>query len=93
MTDIILLEPENAGNIGAIARTMLNFGFEQLMLINPQCKHLSQEAKDRAKHAQKILETARVATKNALKEASTFMLTTSYKPKPVTRSLLHSHVP
>lgn len=54
--DIILIEPQIPGNIGAIARSMKNFGFKQLILINP-CT-IDQEAKNRAKHAQEILENA-----------------------------------
>ncbi|MFT4260966.1 MAG: RNA methyltransferase [Candidatus Woesearchaeota archaeon] len=54
--DIILIEPQNPGNIGAIARSMKNFGFEQLVLVNP-CK-LTQEARNRAKHAQEILDNS-----------------------------------
>ena len=60
MVDIILMEPAVSGNIGAIARVMKNFGFSRLVLVNPKCKHLSQEARNRAKHANDILENARV---------------------------------
>jgi tRNA/rRNA methyltransferase len=56
--DIILIEPQISGNIGAIARSMKNFGFENLILINP-CK-IDQEARNRAKHAQEILDNATV---------------------------------
>ena len=55
--DIILQESKNAGNIGAIARAMKNFEFSNLILLNPQCNHLSKEAIDRATHAKEILET------------------------------------
>ncbi len=57
---VALVEPETPGNIGAVARAMLNFGFEELVLVNPRCNHLSQEALARAKHASKVLERARV---------------------------------
>jgi len=60
MIYVILLEPVTPGNIGAIARAMKNFDFTKLVLINPQCDHLSTEARNRAKHAQEILETAEV---------------------------------
>ena len=33
---IVLVEPQVAGNIGATARVMKNFGFKDLILINPQ---------------------------------------------------------
>lgn len=54
--DIILIEPQTPGNIGAIARSMKNFGFKQLVLVNP-CK-ITQDARNRAKHAQEILDNA-----------------------------------
>lgn len=60
MISIILVEPENSGNIGAIARVMANFGFKSLVLVNPKANHLSQEAKNRSKHGIKILEKAKV---------------------------------
>jgi len=59
MISIVLIEPENPGNIGAITRVMANFGFESLFLVNPKCDHLSQEAKNRAKHAQEVLNNAK----------------------------------
>ncbi|HLD05862.1 MAG TPA: RNA methyltransferase [Candidatus Nanoarchaeia archaeon] len=52
---IVMIEPQNPGNIGAVARIMANFGYSKLILINPQCK-LDEEARNRAKHAQKILQ-------------------------------------
>ena len=59
---VILYEPETAGNIGAIARLMMNFDAKDLILINPQCDHLSKEAQDRAKHSSHILKSAKVMT-------------------------------
>lgn len=58
MLSIILKEPENPGNLGAIARVMGNFGIQRLYLIDPRCDHLSEEAICRAKHAQDILSEA-----------------------------------
>ncbi|MFC1690704.1 RNA methyltransferase [Nanoarchaeota archaeon] len=60
MISIILVEPKNSGNIGAIARIMKNFEFSELILVNPKVNHLSQTAKNRAKHAQEILKKAKV---------------------------------
>ena len=45
MISIVLVEPKNSGNVGAIARAMANFGFSKLILVNPKCNHLSQTAK------------------------------------------------
>ncbi len=57
---IALVEFQNSGNIGAVARSMKNFGFKNLILINPQCDHLNKEAKDRASHAKEILDNAKI---------------------------------
>ncbi len=63
MISIILIEPRNSGNIGAIARSMANFGFSELILVNPKCNHLSQTARNRAKWAQVVLKKAKVVKK------------------------------
>jgi len=57
MISIILIEPQFPGNIGAVARSMKNFNFEQLILVNPKCK-INEEARNRAKHANDILDNA-----------------------------------
>jgi TrmH family RNA methyltransferase len=67
MISIILVEPENSGNVGAVARVMANFGFKDLFLVNPKCQHLNDEARCRAKHAQRILENAKISKLNELK--------------------------
>lgn len=46
---VVLVEPEEAGNVGFIARTMKNFGFSRLFLVAPKCD--LEEAKKFAKHA------------------------------------------
>ena len=60
MISIVLLEPEIPGNLGAIARSMKNFGFEDLIIINPKFDILCEEARNRAKNAQEILENAKI---------------------------------
>jgi len=55
---IILAEPKYGGNVGAVARSMANFDFTNLILINP-CK-LDDECYMRAVHASKILDDAKV---------------------------------
>ncbi|MFC1742173.1 RNA methyltransferase [Nanoarchaeota archaeon] len=61
MIRVVLLEPETAGNVGAIARVMKNFDFHDLVLVNPHCDHLSPDARNRAKHSQEILQNAEVS--------------------------------
>ncbi|MBD2439117.1 RNA methyltransferase [Nostoc sp. FACHB-110] len=55
---IVLVEPAGPMNVGAIARVMKNFGLTNLVLVNPQCNHLSAEAMKMAVHAKDILESA-----------------------------------
>ncbi|BAZ20189.1 RNA methyltransferase [Kalymmatonema gypsitolerans NIES-4073] len=55
---IILVEPAGPINVGSIARVMKNFGFNHLVLVNPQCDPLSPEALQMAVHAKDVLESA-----------------------------------
>jgi tRNA/rRNA methyltransferase len=55
---IVLVEPAGPINVGSIARVMKNFGLHQLVLVNPQCDHLSEEALRMAVHAKEILASA-----------------------------------
>lgn len=60
MITVILVESQNSGNIGAVARVMRNFGFENLILVNPRVEHKNREALDRSCHSKHILKSARV---------------------------------
>lgn len=60
MITVVCIEPENAGNLGAIARCMKNFDCASLILVHPLCDHLSKEALDRATKAKAVLTKARV---------------------------------
>jgi tRNA/rRNA methyltransferase len=55
---VVLVEPQGAFNIGAIARAMMNFGFSRLCLVNPQADPLAAEARMGALHALPLLEQA-----------------------------------
>ncbi|MBL7996613.1 RNA methyltransferase [bacterium] len=59
--EIVLVEPQTPGNIGAAARAMKNFGLSRLKLINP-CDYLSKEARMMAVKAEDILEKAAIYT-------------------------------
>lgn len=55
---IVLVEPLNDGNVGAIARSMKNFGLRELVLVRP-CE-IGEEAVKRAMHAADVLKDARI---------------------------------
>jgi len=54
---VVLVEPLNDGNVGAVARAMMNFGLEELVLVRP-CA-IGEEATKRAMHGLHILESAK----------------------------------
>ena len=55
---IVMIEPLNDGNVGAMARAMKNFGLTELVLVRP-CS-IGEEGVKRAMHAVDILKGARV---------------------------------
>ena len=57
---IILERVQHPGNLGAIARSMLNFGITDLHLIDPACDLNGDEARNRAKHAGRVLDGATI---------------------------------
>ena len=57
---IICVNTAHPGNLGAICRTMLNYGYNQLRLVNPLCDVDDVEARNRAKHAGSILDNIAV---------------------------------
>lgn len=78
---VILVEPKYSGNIGAVARAMMNFGFDKLYLINP-CE-LDDECYIRAIHSNKIVEEASIfpSFKDAIKEMDYLAATSSIESK------------
>jgi len=56
---VVLVEPEFSGNIGFIARVMMNFGFKNLILVNPKAS-LDDTAYIFASHADSVLDEARI---------------------------------
>lgn len=82
---MVFVEPREAGNVGFLARAMLNFGLESLILVNP-CK-ITEETKARAKHAWPVVKNAKVFADfgSAVKGFDTVVGTTgktvfAYKP-------------
>ncbi len=57
---VILVEPQLADNIGAVARAMANFGLAQLRLVAPKCGWPAERAYVMASGANRILDSVRV---------------------------------
>lgn len=76
---IVLVQPRNPLNIGAAARAMYNFGFEDLWLVEPRDRAF-REAKS-AMGAAKVLQCARVTSSiaEALGDASLIAATSAAK--------------
>lgn len=74
---IILMKPQNPGNIGAVARVMDNFNFKNLYLVDPKTNHLSREALDRATHSKNILKNAKLLKKYDLQNFDCLIATTA----------------
>jgi TrmH family RNA methyltransferase len=73
---VILVEPKNEGNVGAVARAMANFAASDLVLVRP-CR-LGDEARKRAMHGIGILEAAStVSTFAAAVKGTDFLVGTS----------------
>ena len=64
---VVLVRPEHDGNIGAVARSMLNFGINDLRVVGRD-GDWSEDARRRAKNAQEVLDGAKVV--NTLEEAT-----------------------
>lgn len=60
---IVLVEPKEEGNVGAVARSMRNFDVTDLVLVNP-CS-LGNEAQKRAMHGRDVLQTAKTVPRIA----------------------------
>ena len=84
---IVLVEPKYGGNIGAVARSMANFDFKNLYLINP-CE-LDDDCYARAMHAQDILDDAKIfpSFNEAIKNLDYLVATTSIESKTDKRHL------
>lgn len=57
---VVLVGTQVAGNIGATARAMHNFGLTELVLVAPEADPLSEEARKRSTQGEFILHRARI---------------------------------
>ena len=58
---IVLVKPQEPGNIGSAARVMKNFGLSELYLVAPQCE-LTKEAFYMSTHAVDVVENAKIVS-------------------------------
>ena len=78
MVRFVLVEPTAAGNVGAAARALANLGFDELVLVAPQCDPRGPEARRMAVDAADLLDRATIADdlNAALEGAGTVVGTT-----------------
>ncbi len=81
---VVLVRPQIAGNIGAVARCMENFGAGLLVLVEPKVSPTSREAMQRSTHGEHRLHSARVvgSVAEAL-EGCIYAIGASRRPGPV----------
>jgi tRNA/rRNA methyltransferase len=76
---IILIQPQLSWNIGASARSMLNFGLQELRLVTPKQDWQNKKAVGTAAGAEQILKNTRVykTTANAIADLQTVYATSA----------------
>ena len=86
---IIFVEPESSGNIGSVARVMKNFGFYDLILVNPVA--IDDDAYKLAVHAEDILKLATIV--GSLEEALSFVDVSVATSANTTSGVLRNYTP
>ncbi|WP_032113014.1 RNA methyltransferase [Candidatus Paracaedibacter symbiosus] len=86
----ILVRPQLAENIGAVARAMANFGLSQLRVINPLCNLLDEKAVATAAGAEHLLHQASVFDSI---EAATADLQWLYGTCATQRHMIKEYIP
>ena len=88
---IILVRPQLSENIGMAARAMDNFGLSKLSIVNPRDGWPSKKAESSAKHADKIINKAKVY--ESLEDAVSnydFVIATSNRKRFLTKKTYDS---
>ncbi len=79
---IILVEPAGALNVGSTARIMRNMGLSRLIIVNPACDILAEEARRMAVHGIEVLENcSQVATLGEALQGCHRIIATTSKPR------------
>jgi TrmH family RNA methyltransferase len=81
MITVILIEPENPGNTGAILRSMKNFDTNNIILVNPLFDIQSTELRDRAKWAKDLIKKIKLYPYNMdkLRKEFDYLIATTAK--------------
>ena len=76
---VVLVRPQLPENIGMVSRAMNNFGFKELILVNPRKNWLNTKSINSAKKSEFILQKAKVynSLDEALKKFSFVISTTN----------------
>lgn len=81
---VVLVRPQVAGNIGAVARAMENFAAGQLVLVRPEANPTGREALERSTHGEHRLHSARIVeTLEQALDGAVFAIGTSRRRGPV----------
>lgn len=89
---VVLVEPAYSGNVGHAARSMMNFGVTRLALVNPV--RMDEEGRNRAVHAQRVLDEARhFASFREAADEFDYLVAFSARVSPQDKSHLRNPVP
>ncbi|MFW9915678.1 MAG: RNA methyltransferase [Candidatus Thorarchaeota archaeon] len=77
--DIVLVRPKKADNIGSVARLIVNFDFDTLILVGPQVSIDDERARVTARHAKDVLDNAVIVENllDAVKDSNLIIGTTA----------------
>jgi tRNA/rRNA methyltransferase len=88
---IVLVEPKSEGNVGAVARSMKNFGQTEMVLVNPPA--LGDECRGRALHAWDVVSSAKVVKSlSAALEGCDFVVGTTARVPDADKSYLRNPI-
>ncbi|MEA2054911.1 MAG: RNA methyltransferase [Candidatus Thermoplasmatota archaeon] len=86
---VILVEPKYSGNVGSVARIMMNFGFSNLIIVSQSFSVDNDDCRKMAVHAQDILDNALILDtfRDAMKHVDYMVGTSSIESKNDKRHL------
>ena len=90
---VVLVRPQLPENIGMVSRVMNNFGFKELILVNPRKNWLNTKSINSAKKSEFILQNAKVYNilDEALKKFS-FVISTTNRNRDLEKNTTSSFI-